>query len=72
MKTFKDMLSTRSKNGLTGAFGDPDIIFQPERVAAGREKLTLARNVGRKSLHEIASNLYKFGCIDDIEKWLRG
>ena len=70
MKNFKDMLSTRSKNGLTGAFGDPDIIYQPERIAAGRDRLTLARNIGAKSLQEIALLLYEFGYIDDVEMWL--
>ena len=45
-KKFADSLSTRSKNGLTGAFGDKDIIYQPERIAAGRDRLTLARNIG--------------------------
>ena len=64
MKTFKDMLSTRSKNGLTGAFGDPNIIYQPDRIAAGRDKLTLARNIGPKSLQEIAEALYLFEYIE--------
>ena len=72
MKNFKDMLSTRSKNGLIGCFGDGDIINQPERISAGRERLTLARNIGSKSLQEIASNLFKYGFIDDIDNWLNG
>ena len=70
MKKFKDMLSTRAKNGLIGCFGDGDIINQPERTAAGRDKLTFARNIGRKSLQEIAFNLFNYGFIDDIDKWL--
>ena len=69
---FKDMLLTRSKNGLTGCFGDSDIIYQPERIAAGRDKLTRARNIGSVSLGEIASNLYKYGFINDTDKWLEG
>ena len=71
-KKFKDMLSTRSKNGLIGCFGDRDIICQPEKIAAGRDRLTLARNIGPKSLQEIAFKLIRFGYIDDIDKWLRG
>jgi hypothetical protein len=71
-KTFSDMLSTRSINGLIGCFGDGDIINQPERIAAGRDRLTLARNIGPKSLREIALALNEFSYIDDIEKWLRG
>jgi hypothetical protein len=58
METFKDMLTTRVKNGLIGCFGDGDIINQPERIAAGREKLTLARNIGSVSLREISGLLY--------------
>lgn len=69
-KTFADSLSTRSKNGLKGCFGDNDIICQPERIAAGREKLTLAMNIGPKSLQEIALLLYTFHYIDDAEKWV--
>ena len=69
-KKFADSLSTRCKNGLIGCFGDGDIICQPERIAAGRDRLTLARNIGKKSLREIAFALYKFGCIDHVEKWL--
>ena len=68
-KTFADSLSTRCKNGLIGCFGDRDIIYHPERVAAGRDKLTLARNIGPVSLREIALALFKYGCIDDIENW---
>ena len=55
-----------------GCFGDGDIINQPERIAAGRDKLKRARNIGKKSLQEIALALYKFDYIDDIDKLLRG
>jgi hypothetical protein len=68
-KTFADMLSTRSKNGLVGCLGDRDIINQPERIAAGRDKLTRARNIGSKSLKEIAFNLSKYGFIKYIEPY---
>ena len=67
-KKFANSLSTRCKNGLIGCFGDGDIIYQPERIAAGMDRLTLARNIGRKSLKEIALLLYELGFIDDIEK----
>ena len=67
---FAESLSTRTKNGLIGCFGDGDIIYQPEKIAAGRDKLTRARNIGAKGLQEIALGLYKFGYIDDPESWL--
>ena len=65
---FTNSLTTRAKNGLTGCFGDVDIIYQPEKIAAGRNKLTLARNIGPKSLKEIALLLHNFCYIDDVEK----
>ena len=67
---FAEQLSTRCKNGLIGCFGDGDIIYQPEKIAAGRDKLTLARNIGPKSLQEIAINLFKYGFIKDTDMWL--
>jgi hypothetical protein len=70
--SFKDSLSTRSKNGLIGCFGYSEILYQPEKIAAGRNRLNLARNIGQKSLQEIAEALYKFGYIDNIDKWLGG
>jgi hypothetical protein len=68
---FADSLSTRAKNGLIGCWGDREIIYQPEKVVAGRNKLTLARNIGRKSLQEIALALYKLGYIKNIDEWLK-
>ena len=67
---FAENLSTRCKNGLIGCFGDPDIICQPERIAVGRDRLKLPRNIGPKSLKEIALLLHDFCYIDDVEKWL--
>ena len=68
-KKFAAGLSARAKNGLIGCYGDRDIIYQPEKTVAGRDRLTLARNIGAKSLHEIAFLLCKYGFIDNIEKW---
>ena len=66
-KDFAKKLSARCKNGLIGCFGDSDIINQPERIAAGRDKLALARNIGAKSLREIPFNFCKYGLINDYE-----
>jgi hypothetical protein len=67
--SFKDSLSTRAKWGLRGCLG-PEALNNPEIIAAGRERLTRARNIGSKSLKEIALLLYEFGYIDDIDEWL--
>lgn len=69
-KSFADSLSTRCKNGLIGRFWDSDIIYQPEKIAAGRDMLKLARNIGPKSLKEIALLLHEFCYIDDVNEWL--
>ena len=60
-KLFAKELTTRCKNALIGRFGDDKIITQPEKIAANRKRLTLARNIGAKSLQEIAEALHKFG-----------
>ena len=70
MKSFADRLSTRAKNGLAGAFGDPNIIYHPEWNVAGRGRLTRARNIGPQTLREIAMGLHKIGLIDNPDKWL--
>ena len=52
--------------------GGSQIINTPEKIAAGRGKLTLARNIGVKGLQEIARALNKLGYIEDIKMWLQG
>ena len=69
---FGSALSTRCKNGLIGCYGDRDITNTPEKIAAGRGRLTLARNIGAKGLQEIARALNKLGYIEDIKMWLQG
>ena len=66
---FADSLSTRSK-GLSRFFGR-QVLNTPEIIAeAGIDRLRLAVGIGSKSLQEIAFALCKFGCIDNIRKWL--
>jgi hypothetical protein len=70
---FKDMLSTRSKNGLTRLYGK-DILNEPETIAwLGKVGvLKQALGLGPKTLQEIAFNLCKYGFIKNTEKWLKG
>ena len=68
--SFASALSTRCRNGLIGCYGDRDITNTPEKIAAGRDRLTLARNIGAKGLQEIARALCRLGYIDDVEEWL--
>jgi hypothetical protein len=58
MKKFKDMLSTRSKNGLSRCFGR-QVLNTPAIIAeAGMDRLRLAVGVGTKLLQEITELLY--------------
>ena len=69
--SFKDELSSWSKDGLSRIFGS-EILDSPEVIAGlGTESLKMAIGLGPKSLHEIARALYEFGYIGDIEQWLR-
>ena len=68
--SFKDELSSWSKNGLSRIFG-PQILNTPEVIAGlGMEPLKMAIGLGPKSLHEIALVLHSYGYIDDPESWL--
>jgi hypothetical protein len=68
--SFKDELSSWSKDGLSRLFG-PQILDTPEVIAGlGTESLNKAIGLGPKSLQEIARALYKYGCIDDPVRWL--
>ena len=70
MEKFKDLLSTRTQNGLSRCFGT-QVLDQPEIIAAiGITGLRLIRGLGPKSLKEIALGLNRFGYISDAEKWL--
>jgi hypothetical protein len=71
-ETFIDELSTWSKNGLVRLYGR-DILKEPEVIAGiGIAVLEHAIGLGPKSLQEIAFALFRYGCIDDIDKWLGG
>jgi hypothetical protein len=70
MDNFKDMLSTRSRNGIARCFGR-DALDTPEIIAdAGAARLGMTVQLGLKSLREIAFALYCFRYIEDIKDWL--
>jgi hypothetical protein len=70
--SFKDELSSWSKDGLSRIFGS-EILDIPEVIAGlGTESLKMAIGLGPKSLHEIALVLHRFGYIDDPVRWLEG
>ena len=68
--SFKDELSSWSKNGLSRIFGS-EILDSPEVIAGlGTESLKMAIGLGQNSLEEIARALHSYGCIDDPVRWL--
>ena len=70
--SFKDELSSWSKNGLSRIFGS-EILDSPEVIAGlGTESLKKAIDLGPKSLHEIARGLHKHGYLEDPVGWLEG
>ena len=71
MKTFKELLSTRSKNGISRCFG-PQILDTPTVIAdAGPARLRRTNQLGPKSLREIAEVLLGLGYIKDPDQWLK-
>jgi hypothetical protein len=70
MEKLKDLLSTRTKNGLCRCLGT-QVLDQPEIIAAiGITGLRLINGLGPKSLEEIALGLNRFGYISGADKWL--
>ena len=68
--SFKDELSSWSKDGLSRIFGS-EILDTPEVIAGlGMEPLKKAIGLGPKSLHEIARALHSCDHIDDPVRWL--
>jgi len=64
------MLSTRPKNALTNYFRNENILDNPQKIAGlGRVKLAKIKNLGRKSVNEIAFALHAIGYIEDMDSW---
>ena len=67
----KQMLSTRPQTALTIYFGSVSILDDPQRIAdLGRTNISRIKNIGLKSIYEIASALHNLGSIESIDVWL--
>lgn len=67
----KQMLSYRAQKALKRRFEAEDILSDPKKIAEtkGIEYLKL-RNVGCKTIKEMARALHNLGCIKNIDAWL--
>ncbi len=66
---FQKSLSQRAQNALIDYFGGIDIFINPNRLAdSGKNKLLKIKNLGRKTINEIASSLEKHGFLSNKEE----
>jgi hypothetical protein len=67
MNKFRDMLSTRSRNGIARCFCR-DEMDHPEKIAAaGSARLRMTLQLRPKSIKEIAGALHKLGFIGNAD-----
>ncbi len=67
----KQLLSTRPQTALTIYFKSASILEDPQRIAElGRTNISRIKNIGLKSIYEIASALHNLGSIESIDVWL--
>ena len=67
----KQMLSKRPQTALIIYFGSASILEDPQRIAElGRTNISRIKNIGLKSIYEIASALHNLGSIESIDVWL--
>lgn len=58
------------KNALTNYFRNENIGDNPQKIAGlGRVKLAKIKNLGRKSVKEIAFAVHAIGYIEDMDSW---
>ena len=68
----KKRLSKRVQTALTEYFGSEDILENPQMIAdMGVVKVLQIKNLGRKSLNEIAVAMHAAGCIERSSEWFR-
>ena len=64
------MLSNRTRKALHLHFKDERILEDPRKIAdAGRDAVRRIRNIGEKSVRELADALRALGCIGDDDAW---
>lgn len=67
----KRVLSFRSQNGIKNHFKNKNILMNPKKIVEiGGRDLLKTRNIGLKTIREIASALHNLGYISDVNNWL--
>ncbi len=66
----KQLLSYRVQNALTNYFKNQNILESPQKIAAlGRDDVRRIKNIGKKSIRELAFALHTLGLIRQDDKW---
>jgi hypothetical protein len=67
----KKILSCRAQNALVGHFNDEAILENPQKISEiGRDELVRIKNIGTKSMRELASAMNSLGFVECEESWL--
>src|SRR4030067_1309011 len=67
----KKLLSSRTQKILNKSFANENILENPQKIASlGKDKLLQIKNIGRKTLKELAVALQTLGFIKHDDKWL--
>ena len=67
----KKLLSIRTQKILNKCFAKQNILENPERIASlGKANLLQMKNIGKKTIEELAVALQTLGFIKNADKWL--
>lgn len=67
----KKLLSNRTQNALTLYFNNENIMEKPQKIVdLGQEEIRRIKNIGEKSMRELAAVLRALGFIKGDDTWL--
>ena len=69
--TLKTLVSHRLQTALQYNLYNQNLLENPEQIVAlGSQKILRIRNIGRKSIKELADALFRLGLIGEDDRWL--
>ena len=69
--TLKTLVSQRLQNALQYNLYNQNLMENPEQIVAlGSQKILRIKNIGRKSIEELADALLRLGLIREADRWL--